>query len=70
MAIEISAKHNTHADGVELELSGICAVPNGGSVTLDEGQEAEFKRRYPKGLPSKSIFKVKQVKAETKEGGD
>lgn len=64
MAIEISIKHKVHPQGALIELVGVCAVPNGGSVVLDAVSEGRFKKRFPDGLPEKSVFKAKNVKGK------
>lgn len=70
MAITISANHSVYEKGLLLEISQVCAVPNGGSVILTEEEEKRFKNRYPDGLPDGSIFKVTTTKAKAEGGED
>lgn len=78
MSITIKADHKSLPKGEILDLSGIAAVPNGDSVTLDEEQEVAFKLRFPDGLPEKSFFKVTgtpskasaNVEVTTPDGGE
>lgn len=66
MAIEVSVNHKVHPKDKLIELTGVCAVPNGGSVVLNEREEAALNRRYPDGLPKKSVFKTKKVAGKAK----
>lgn len=76
MAIEVSVSHKVHPKDTLIELSGVCAVPNGGSIVLNENEESQFKAKFPEGLPKKGIFSSKHVAApaaeadKTKEGGE
>lgn len=66
MAIEVSVNHKVHPKDKLVELTGVCAVPNGGSVVLNEREESALNRRYPDGLPKSSVFKTKKVSGKAK----
>lgn len=77
MAIEVSVNHPAQPKGTLIELSGVCAVPNGGVVVLNENEESQFKAKFPSGLPKKGIFSSKNVAAadtaadkDGKKGGE